>query len=154
MTTLEDFEKSLKGIPVVHRRPQPVLTNAERTAILAAARPFFEAYESQIEALKNSGSPSGPAWYGYDNEGNEYTGDQKQEVLEAWKMANDIAEDATLLRATLGEPKKQGARARGPVTFYTYPSPNSGLHALWVAKSDDLALLKGMVSANGDEEGQ
>jgi len=150
MAALDDFEKSLRGVKAAQRRPQPVLTNAERTAILEAVRPFFEAYEAQIEAAQ-AGDSTGPTWYGYDNEGNEYTGEQKQEVLEDWKKAWDIPEDAKLLRSTIGEPAKPGPRARGPVTFYTYPTASAGLHALWIAKNDDLALLQGMVASTSDE---
>lgn len=150
MTALEDFATSLKGITATQRRPQPVLTAAERTAIVDAVKPFFEMYESQLEDLR-AGTEEGPAWYGYDNEGVEYTDEQKQGILDQWKKMYDIPVDATLLRATIGEPKKAGPRARGPVTFYSYPSPK-GLRALWSAKSEDLALLQGMVSSTDEEE--
>lgn len=153
MTALEDYAKTLKGVTAVQRRPQPKLTSAEIAAITDAARPFFEAYESVIAELREAAPHVGPAWYGYDNIGNEYTGDQKQEVLQQWMDANEVPGTTSLLRATLGE-RGEGPRARGPVTFYTFPSP-TGIAALWVARSDNLSLLQGMVSAvvsNGDED--
>lgn len=153
MATLDDFEKTLRGVVAAQRRPQPKLTRAEITSILDAARPIFAAYEQTIAELKAAGTIEGPTWYGYDNQGNEYTGDMKKHVLTDWMQANEIPEDTQLLRATLGEKKSDGPRARGPVTFYTYPSP-TGIAALWVAKSSDLSLLQGMVSSvvgNGEE---
>jgi hypothetical protein len=66
---------------------------------------------------------------------------------------NEVPDEKSLLRATLGE-RGEGPRARGPITFYTFPSP-TGIIALWVARSDNLPLLQGMVSAivsNGDED--
>ena len=153
MTSLEDFQKSLKGIVAAHRRPQPKLTNAEIAAITEAAKPFFDAYEQVIAELRESGPTSGPAWYGYSNDGSEYTGDQKNEIVHQWREQNEIPEDVTLLRATLGE-RGDGPRARGPVTFYTFPTSN-GIAALWVAKSDNLSMLQGMVSSvvnNNSEE--
>lgn len=153
MTALEDYAKTLKGVVAAQRRPQAKLTNAEIKAITEAAQPFFEAYEQMIKELREAAPPSGPAWYGYSNDGSEYSGDQKNEILHEWRAQNEIPEEVTLLRATLGE-RGEGPRARGPVTFYTYPSSN-GIAALWVAKSDNLALLQGMVSAivsNGEDE--
>lgn len=153
MTALEDFQKTLGGVAAVQRRPQAKLTKAEITSIVDAARPFFEAYEQMISDLRENTPPSGPAWYGYSNDGSEYTGEQKNEIVAEWRQQNEIPDDVTLLRATLGE-RGEGPRARGPVTFYTFPTAN-GIAALWVAKSDNLALLQGMVSSivsNGDEE--
>jgi hypothetical protein len=153
MTAIEDFAKTLKGVAAVQRRPQPKLTNAEIAAITDAAKPFFEAYEAMIAELRESVPQAGPAWYGYGNDGSEYTGDQKQEVLHQWMRDNEVPDEKSLLRATLGE-RGEGPRARGPITFYTFPSP-TGIIALWVARSDNLPLLQGMVSAivsNGDED--
>lgn len=149
MSALEDFGKTLNTVVAAHRRPQPKLTNAEKKAIMEAARPFFDAYEAQVEqARANGGAHNGPAWYGYGNDGSEYTGAQKQEVLSQWMEEEGVPDEKSLLRATLGEKKTgPGTRARGPVTFYTFPSPN-GIVALWIAKSDNLALLKSMVAAD------
>lgn len=154
MAPIEDFEKSLRGIVAAQRRPQPKLTRAEITAIIDTARPLFAAYEDLITTLRENVPQDGPDWYGYDSNGTEYTGDMKRDVTDQWKRDNGIPDDVTPLRATLGE-RGDGPRARGPVTFYTYPSPTAGIAALWVAKSSDLALLKGMVAAvvpNGDDE--
>lgn len=153
MTTTEDFSKTLKGVVASQRRPQPKLTNAEIAAIAEIAGQFFAAYEDQIAELKENMPHEGPAWYGYGNDGSEFTGDQKNEILHEWMQANDIPEGTQLLRATLGE-RGDGPRARGPVTFYTFPSA-TGIAALWVAKSDNLSLLRGMVSSivsNDDED--
>lgn len=152
MAALDDFEKSLRSVAAVQRRPQPKLTRAEITAIVDAAKPFFSAYETLINDLRAASPTDGPAWFGYDNEGNEYTGDMKKDVLHEWMETAGLPDGTVLLRATLGE-KGDGPRARGPVTFFTYPA-STGVVSLWVAKSSDLALLRGMVTAtpSGDEE--
>ena len=153
MATIEDYARTLKTVPAVRQRPQPKLTTTEIKQIADAARPFFEAYEAQIAALKESQPTNGPAWYGYANDGTEYQGEQKQEILHEWMEAVGAPDEKSLLRATLGE-RGDGPRSRGPVTFYTYPGAE-GIAALWVAKSDNLTLLKSMVApviGNGDDE--
>lgn len=154
MSDLDDFQKTLKAVVASQRRPQPKLTNAEIMQIVDAARVYFEAYEQQIADLQASVPQNGPAWYGFANDGSEYTGEQKQEILHEWMQQNSISDEKLLLRATLGE-RGEGPRARGPVTFYTYPSPD-GIVALWTARSDNLPLLKSMVSVttpqNEEEE--
>lgn len=154
---IDDFRTALKSVHAARTRPQAKLVTAEINAIVDAARPIFDAYEALIEELREGIPGGGPDWYGYDNLGNAYTGDQKNEIVAEWREASNVPADAVPLRATLGEPKKPGPRARGPVTFYTYPSPTQGIAALWVARQDDLAMLKGMVAAvvpqeSGDEE--
>lgn len=154
-TTIEDYAKTLKGVPAVRQRPQPKFTQAEISKITAAAKPFFDAYEAQIAQLRESQAQpgNGSTWYGYDNQGNEYVGDQKQGILHEWMELVGAPDEKALLRATLGE-RGDGPRSRGPVTFYTYPG-GEGIAALWVAKSDNLTLLKSMVSpvlSDGDDD--
>src|SRR6185312_6347902 len=103
MTAIEDFAKTLRAVTAVQRRPQPKLTHAEIASIVDAATPFFEAYEAQIAELQASVPSAGPAWYGYGNDGSEYSGEQKNEIVHEWREQNSIPEDANLLRATLGE---------------------------------------------------
>lgn len=147
---LNQIRTGLESLTVTRNRPRATLTIKELDGAMMIIAPIIAALEEELSEALADGT-TGAAWYGVTQDGEEFTGDQKKDVLTAWYEAKSIPPGTKPISTTLGGEQKEGERVRGDVYFYTHVS-RGRVENLWLAKRTNRRTLEGFLPTRVEEE--